>query len=223
MRYWARALAHPYVAVGGPALSLVPSPFDPSEQSLANQQPARPHLYLVPPPPRDRPAAAGQPWAALFVPAELKPRTLVLLCEALVTTNEEFLRANSWIPNLYQSGAFYALQPEYWLAIPWALERARMGHGLDCKVLAAWRVAELRVRGGEPSARCDWTSYRTPQKLVYHIRVRRADGSIEDPSALLGMKSMSGGSEQNRPALVAGIPARGWPVWNQSPYRSWVR
>jgi hypothetical protein len=61
----------------------------------------------------------------------------------------------------------------------------------NCEDLACWRVAELRVRFGEAAQ-----PYVTSQMLnspehglftLYHIRVRRADGTIEDPSKILGM------------------------------------
>lgn len=148
-----------------------------------------------------------QPWAALYVPAELDGPTLEDLCEMLVRQNERYLRKHPEVPLLYRSGAYYRLQPEYWLAIPWAILSLRMGLGLDCKTLAAWRAAELRARAGE-RATCVWSSHPTPEKLVYHVRVRRANGSIEDPSAYLGMNAaLPGGSYQEEPA------------WTPSPYR----
>lgn len=137
-----------------------------------------------------------QPWAALFVPPELDPRTLERLCEFLSAVNEDWLREHPEAPNLYDSGAWYELQPEHWLTIPWALRMLRLGVGLDCKVLSAWRVAELRVRYGE-AARCGWTRYLTPDKLVYHVWVLRADGHKEDPSVLLGMRSALPAHERN--------------------------
>jgi len=132
---------------------------------------------------------ATKPWAALYVPAELDERRLERFCELLVQDNADWLREHPEAPDLYRSGARYELRPEHWLAIPWALTMARMGVGLDCKVLATWRAAELRVRYYEPRARCGWTRYLTPDKIVYHVWVLRQDGRKEDPSALLGMHS----------------------------------
>lgn len=153
------------------------------------------------------PLGEGRPWAALFVPAGLDGETLDLLCEALTKTNERFLREHPEVPPLYWSGAYYKLQPELWISVPWALERVRQGLGLDCKVLAAWRAAEMRVREGDRNARCVWSRYRTHDKLVYHIKVRRGDGTEEDPSALLGMRS----------------PLPGGHEWTRSPYRLLAR
>lgn len=53
----------------------------------------------------------------------------------------------------------------------------------DCEDLAGARAAELRVRRGEPARAI---AYRSgPRK--FHAVVRRADGTIEDPSRILGM------------------------------------
>lgn len=132
-----------------------------------------------------------QPWAALVVPAELDGPTLELFCEFLTKLNERYLLSGAGrsAPALYQSGAFYKLQPEYWLTIPHAMHAIRVGLGLDCKSLSAWRAAELRIRGGEPGARCIWSAHPTAEKVVYHVRVRRQNGQVEDPSALLGMNA----------------------------------
>lgn len=61
----------------------------------------------------------------------------------------------------------------------------------NCEDLACYRVAELRHRHGEP-AQPYVTSKLVKSKrygtfTLYHIRVQRADGSIEDPSKILGM------------------------------------
>lgn len=66
---------------------------------------------------------------------------------------------------------------ELWLTIPDAI---RAG-GADCKVLAAWRCAELRERGDR--ARCTLTRRGT----LWHVQVTRSDGTVEDPSRVLGM------------------------------------
>lgn len=140
-----------------------------------------------------------QPWAALVVPPDLDGQYLEEFCEFLTRLNERFLRAHPETPFLYKSGAFYRLQPEYWLSVPWAIHAVRMGVGLDCKSLSAWRVAELRVRFNEPRARCVWTAYPTTDKVVYHVWVQRGDGSFEDPSANLGMhQALASGGAQPR-------------------------
>jgi hypothetical protein len=134
----------------------------------------------------------------VVLPQLLDGSTLEPLCEALTVINERYLRQVPRTPNLYESGVRYTLLPEYWMSIPWALWYASLGYGVDCKVLAAWRAAELRVRYGERGARCVWSKYEMPGKVVYHVRVRRADGRIEDPSVLLGMTSVSGSTSSRR-------------------------
>lgn len=52
----------------------------------------------------------------------------------------------------------------------------------DCKDLACYRAAELRLAGEHA------TAFAVPSSLGFHVKVRRADGGIEDPSIRLGMK-----------------------------------
>ena len=102
----------------------------------------------------------------------------------LVHRNVAILRdANDAVP-LYESGVVYQREPrgsENWLTIP---ELMVAGWG-DCEDLAAARAAELRVSGEDPHARGDVYA-SAPQ--TFHAVVRRGDGSIEDPSLLLGMR-----------------------------------
>ena len=104
------------------------------------------------------------------------------LLEWLTDVNEGFLAENPWTPPLYSSGVRYREEPpgtEEFCAIPDVLRR---GWG-DCDDLAPWRAAELRLCGEEATAE--------PVHMgdgLWHVVVRRADGSIEDPSALLGMR-----------------------------------
>lgn len=135
--------------------------------------------------------APRNPWGALIVPPKLDGPTLDLMCELLVQLNVRYLRENPQTPPLYQSGVRYTEEDgrEHWKTIPWILWLwHNYGIGQDCDGLAAWRCAELRVRHGERSAKCIGTPHNLPGVLMYHVRVRRADGSIEDPSALLGMR-----------------------------------
>jgi len=61
----------------------------------------------------------------------------------------------------------------------------------NCDDLAPWRVAELIERDHERArifVTCSETSDGLGEpKRLYHIRVKRADGTIEDPSEVLGM------------------------------------
>lgn len=52
----------------------------------------------------------------------------------------------------------------------------------DCKDLVAVRCAELRVYDGEPAMPL---VYETRRRGRWHAVLRRADGSIEDPSRVL--------------------------------------
>lgn len=107
------------------------------------------------------------------------------LLDALTSINRDWLRRHPETPSLYTSGCRYINDrkgEENWYDIPNAIER----RGGDCKVLAAWRCAELQVRG--EAAMCT-VFYRNlgPDSRLYHVQVLMPDGRIEDPSARLGM------------------------------------
>ena len=106
--------------------------------------------------------------------------TVHLLLEALATANAGHLRLHPNTPWLYASGVRYAEadeSQEIWTDIPETLAR---GFG-SCQDLAAWRLAELRVRARE-AALPVVTARRLGARAVTHVVVRRADGRIEDPS-----------------------------------------
>lgn len=131
------------------------------------------------------------PLGVLVTPQPFCTASLERLLELLVQINLDYLRTHA-APRLYdESGARYRYEipdrPEQWLSIPWlAMSAWRPDVLADCKGLSAWRVAELR-HNGERRARCAWSVSRVSGRVVVHIRVRRADGSLEDPSAILGM------------------------------------
>jgi hypothetical protein len=109
------------------------------------------------------------------------------LLEATVEINQQYLRKHPRTPLLYASGVRYQQEPpglnyEDFAIIPAMLRR---GWG-DCDDLCPWRISELRNFGENAAVRIKWK--RTGRGKLYHIQVRRADGTIEDPSALLGMK-----------------------------------
>jgi len=120
------------------------------------------------------------------------------LLDAQVRNNLVFLSLNPGTPMLYASGVRYKPEPNYtfmgkpceeFAAIPIVLERKNG----DCDDLAPWRVAEL-IRGGERAKiRVQWRARKNADgsqgRKYFHIVVRRADSTIEDPSALLGMNS----------------------------------
>ncbi len=144
----------------------------------------------------------AKPWAALLVPSQLDGPRLQILLDALTAWDVLYLRENPGTPELYKSGVRYREEDgrEEWLEIPHVLDRwRRKREGSDCEDLCAWRAAELQIRGER--ARCTWAAYREPDSLTYHIRVRRGDGSLEDPSEILGM---------GRPLSLVGGSSR-WP------------
>ena len=86
------------------------------------------------------------------------------------------------LPPLYRSGIRYTSDPgEHW-QLP--AETAVRGSG-DCEDLALYRAHELRRDLGE-DARVH--VYRSAPKTL-HAVVRRANGTLEDPSRALGMSS----------------------------------
>lgn len=122
----------------------------------------------------------------------LSEKALKYLLANLLLIDEAELRANPNIPLLYQSGVRYQEQVgrEDWQDVRTTLA-LRAG---DCKCLACWRVAEIRVRQGI-DARPMFTFRRAHdpgvapemRRYLYHIIVLLPDGTTEDPSRMLGM------------------------------------
>lgn len=126
------------------------------------------------------------------IPRPLSRRSMNHALEALVRINCDWLRSNPDSPWLYDSGVRYAVEPTgYELWDPTALLLAR-GAG-DCDDLACARAAELRVREGDTRARADcYPSSIRNGRRTWHAIVVRGDGTVEDPSARLGMPTHSG-------------------------------
>lgn len=122
-------------------------------------------------------------------------KVLETMLECLVQINETLMRSRKF-PDLYQTRVRYRQEPlgdENWRDCAIVLES---GFG-DCEDLAAFRVAELRVKHGIP-ARCvfRWKMLNVEtrdgprQVKLYHILVGLQRGGellIEDPSKRLGM------------------------------------
>jgi hypothetical protein len=99
------------------------------------------------------------------------------------------------VPLLYESGIRYVRDglsgdreygPEDWQD---CLE-ANYRREADCKTLACYRAAELNFRYGVKAfAQFRWRDRDVG--ALYHIVVQHPDGSIEDPSARLGMRRIS--------------------------------
>ena len=130
-------------------------------------------------------ADPGVRWAALIEVPDLSEWYLVPLLDALIAIDILYLRRHG-APYLYRSGVRYENErpgEEHWRAIPHVL---RLGYA-DCKSLAAWRCAELRVLGEK--ARCSMSVRQNPDGTrLFHIFVLRANGRYEDPSRALGMR-----------------------------------
>jgi hypothetical protein len=124
-------------------------------------------------------------------PLAEKIEVLEYLLNALAAANVHYLRHFPHTPALYASGVRYLQEPDgrdEWQDIPDTIER-RSG---DCEDLAAWRMAEIRVREGDRLSRWHITvdelrDTRGHPVTTYHIQIRRPNGQIEDPSRRLGM------------------------------------
>jgi|SRR5579859_181764 len=117
---------------------------------------------------------------------------------SLINENAAWLKVGrrfaSGFPRLYDAGIRFAIseeeksgrEPNLWPNIPAIL---RVGHA-HCVGLACWRIAELRVRDNVDArpAVAIFQEVRDVGRVdEFHICVRFPDGTIEDPSALLGM------------------------------------
>lgn len=102
--------------------------------------------------------------------------------EALTALNAVMLDERG-LPDVYASGVRYQREHpgrERWKNVA---ECIATGTG-DCEDLATWRAAWLRVHAAEPAR-----AIAVPGgPNTIHIVVQRADGTIEDPSADLGME-----------------------------------
>jgi hypothetical protein len=102
----------------------------------------------------------------------------------LVSLNRYYMRTRV-VPPLYKSGTVYAREAtaarhsEQWQTCV-QVAKSKVG---DCEDLAAYRVAELCEHGEDAKIRL------TLKGRTWHVTVRRADGSIEDPSKRLGMRA----------------------------------
>ena len=132
---------------------------------------------------------------------------LIIALEALTATNEWHLREGIAdgrpLPRLYESGICYQAEPpgqEDWLDYPTLLKigrgdcedlgcaltaERRVYDGLASRTVLRWKFitsAELRV-GGYPES-------IIPREGIYliHILSQLPDGTLEDPSKVLGMK-----------------------------------
>lgn len=126
--------------------------------------------------------------ASLEVPAS--PGTYSAALEGLTGVDEVLMRRDPSIPPLYSTGARWQVKEGDPSESRWRYPYDVVGEGWgDCQDLSAYRAAELRVTGEDPSARV--RVYPTGPNR-YHAVVERGNGLIEDPSVILGMDPIKG-------------------------------
>lgn len=110
------------------------------------------------------------------------------VCEALEVAMSRARREvkAKKVPHLYAAGVKYIPQNPKACAMRPPTEVYKRGGG-DCKQLVLWRIAELRESGIHATPRIIWLNAK--QGLRAHAQLRLPDGTIEDPSFNLGMKS----------------------------------
>lgn len=114
--------------------------------------------------------------------------TLGLALDALTAWNLRTLRVKP-LPDIYKTGVRYAREPfgqrdgRKLICEEWITAHEAMTRGIaDCEDLASWTAAQRRLEGDELAQ-----AIPRPSAAGWHIVVRLGDGSIEDPSAKLGM------------------------------------
>lgn len=117
-------------------------------------------------------------------PADAIAAQLSQLAAWNVRVLESRARAGRPLPPLYASGVRYRRERgERWMD---AARVAAVGHG-DCEDLASWRAAELRLAGDAHASPVFTVRHLPGGRRLFHVIVRRGDGTTEDPSRLLGM------------------------------------
>ena len=87
------------------------------------------------------------------------------------------------LPPLYAAGVRYQREPRG--RERWQLPRETFRRGVgDCEDLSIWRSGELQLRGVDA-----WPLVYRSGRRTLHVVVAMPDGSIEDPSRILGMGS----------------------------------
>jgi hypothetical protein len=142
-------------------------------------------------------------WVPLYKDGTEREREFSLA--ALLEMLEMMVKLNvMWISShmdefrpLYSIGARYAPEKntEDWLTIPEIYKAVRSGKPIDCEDFGCARAAELRLglgpgtnTMGRVHAIADMRGRVMPDGQVrMHCFVRYPDGSVEDPSTVLGM------------------------------------
>lgn len=121
-------------------------------------------------------------------------RIVRVIAEAAILSSRAYIRGlkahGKALAPLYKSGVFYQNEepgkPDHCVDIRELYER---GHG-DCLHLSVARVAELRESGEDSRAkiRLTFKPLKNKKGRLFHVTVRRGNGTVEDPSKILGMK-----------------------------------
>jgi hypothetical protein len=132
--------------------------------------------------------------------------------EGLTGVNEVLMRRDPSIPPLYSTGAIWEIRPGDPSETKWryAPDVVTEGWG-DCQDLSAYRAAELRVSGVDPAAHV--RVYPTGPNR-YHAVVSRGNGSVEDPSVILGMNPVP-----EAPTMNSQLPSVAGPPLSETPVR----
>lgn len=101
------------------------------------------------------------------------------LLHGMVQVNCIILKHDKFIP-LYESHVRFALDPRHQDLVLDISTLYQRGNG-DCASLCCARAAQLRQSGDFATLKVYW------RNQALHVEVRRADGSVEDPSRRLGM------------------------------------
>ena len=141
--------------------------------------------------------------ASLEVPASAGTYSAAL--EGLTGVDEVLMRRDPSIPPLYTTGARWQVKEGDESETRWRYPHDVVTEGWgDCQDLSAYRAAELRVTGEDPTARV--RVYPTGVNR-YHAVVQRGNGLVEDPSVVLGMPPISGA-----PLMTMQLPAVAGPT-----------
>jgi hypothetical protein len=117
--------------------------------------------------------------AEIIVPLDTREEIERAL-DTLVELDLLYLKTHPGQPKLYQSGTRYKDPGKLaWYTAPILLDK-RAG---DCKDLCGLRVAELILQGEDARPHL-----KRVNESLWHVQVRRGNGSIEDPSRILGMR-----------------------------------
>ena len=113
-----------------------------------------------------------------------------------LTGVDEILMRRTPTPPLYATGARWQVREGDPSEMRWRYPHDVITSGWgDCQDLSAYRAAELRVSGEDPSARVRvYPTGMGPDGQItkFHAVVERGNGAVEDPSVVLGMSPIPG-------------------------------